>query len=314
VATAEAALRQSWREQARLLLERYATWQRERAAARVAGEQVAVAAEQAQAVGRRQRLGDAARMEALQADAALSQSQALQATAQARADAAQAALQAQFQGAWQPGEKAPHLPPPQPPPATPADALRVWLDASAELAVARLEARSAAAQRDVESLDRRPDPTLGVRVGRALGGAEQVLMFTASLPFGGAYRQAGVDATAERAAQMEALALDLERRLAIEAQARLRELQTTYTGWQRSAMAARQFEQSAAGLARSYQLGEGSLGEVLAARRLANEQRQAEALAAVDAWLAVWRTALESGQLWPAPNEPGAAATVAPGG
>jgi hypothetical protein len=139
-------------------------------------------------------------------------------------------------------------------------------------------------------------------VGRALGGAEQVLMFTASLPFGGAYRQAGVEATAERAAQMEALSLDLERRLGVEADARLRELQTSYTGWQRSAQAARQFEQSAAGLARGYQLGEGSLGEVLAARRLAHEQRLAEAQSAVDAWVAVWRAALETGRLWPAPN------------
>jgi hypothetical protein len=127
-------------------------------------------------------------------------------------------------------------------------------------------------------------------------------MFTASLPFGGAYRQAGVEATAERAAQMESLALDLERRLGVEADARLRDLQTTYTGWQRTAQAARQFEQSAAGLARGYQLGEGSLSEVLAARRLANEQRQAEAVAAVDAWVAVWRAALETGRLWPAPN------------
>jgi outer membrane protein TolC len=253
-------------------------------------------------VARRQRLGDAARMEALQADAALSQSQAMQTTAQARADAARAALLGQFHGAWPLGDAAPTLPPPQAPQPAAADALRVWLDANPELAVARLDARALTAQRDVEERDRRPDPTLGVRVGRSLGGAEQVLMFTASLPFGGAYRQAGVEATAERAAQMEALALDLERRLAIEADARLREVQSTYTGWQRTAQAARQFEQSAAGLARGYQLGEGSLGEVLAARRLAHEQRLAEVQSAVDAWVAVWRAALETGRLWPAPN------------
>jgi hypothetical protein len=66
-----------------------------------------------------------------------------------------------------------------------------------------------------------------------------------------------------------------------------------------SADAAGRLVQVADSLQRSYQLGEGSLGDVLAARRLANEQRLAAAVATVDAWLTRQRLALEAGRLWP---------------
>ena len=45
-----------------------------------------------------------------------------------------------------------------------------------------------------------------------------------------------------------------------------------------------------------------ALAEVLAARRLANEQRAAAAAAAADAWGARWRLMLEAGRLWACPD------------
>ena len=57
-------------------------------------------------------------------------------------------------------------------------------------------------------------------------------------------------------------------------------------------------EQAAQGLARGYQLGEGSLADALVARRLANEQRLAASTSAVDAWVARWRLLLESRRVW----------------
>ena len=107
---------------------------------------------------------------------------------------------------------------------------------------------------------------------------------------------------ASRVAQSEATRDELERRLAADAAVRLREVQAAHAGWQGASAAARQLDQSAAGVARAYQLGEGTLSEVLNARRLANEQKLASTLAAVDAWLAAWRVDLEAGRLWAAPE------------
>ncbi|MFO0985708.1 MAG: hypothetical protein U1E76_28885, partial [Planctomycetota bacterium] len=91
---------------------------------------------------------------------------------------------------------------------------------------------------------------------------------------------------------------DAQRRVETEARLRLREAQLAQGGWQRARVAQDKLEQAAQGLARGYQLGEGSLADLLAARRLANEQRLAASTSAVDAWVARWQLLLEAGRLW----------------
>jgi outer membrane protein TolC len=286
----------AWREQARALLDRYGAWLREREAARVWREQIALLEAQADAVAKRQRLGDAARIERVQVEAALAQAQAQAVVADGRAQAAREALERQF----------PELAFPQParlpdPPEVPADDA-AWIDAqlahAPELESARREWQVAEEQLRVEQLERRPDPTVGLRLGQARDANEQVVGVVLSIPFGGEYRAAAARAAASRAATAALRRDDAQRRAETEAGLRLREAQLAHGGWQRARTAQEKLEQAAQGLARGYQLGEGSLADLLAARRLANEQRLAASTSAVDAWVARWRLLLESGRLW----------------
>ncbi|MDE2148004.1 MAG: TolC family protein, partial [Burkholderiales bacterium] len=180
---------------------------------------------------------------------------------------------------------------------TPAELVQ----ASVELRAAERELQAAAAQARVDEAERTPGPTLGVRVGGGPAPGERVVGLTFSLPLGGTYRQATAQAGAARQAAAAALRDEVLRRVTAESAMRLRERALSQASWQREAEAAAQLMRSADAVARGYALGEGSLGDVLQARRVANEQRLAAGLAAVSAWAARWRVELEAGRLWPVP-------------
>ncbi|MDE2080108.1 MAG: TolC family protein [Burkholderiales bacterium] len=296
VAQAALARDRAWREQARLLLEGELRWLQAREQARVWRDQVELLGRQAQAVTRRRQLGDAAEVERLQAQAALAQAEAQWQLAQGRAQAERALLLATFAG-LQPGDEA--LPPPAEPAAL---AVAVLVQASVELRAAEREVQVAAAQARVDDAERTPAPTLGMRVGGGPSPGERVVALTFSVPLGGTYRQATAQASAARLAAAGALRDEVARRTAAEAGMRLRERALALANWQREADAAAQLARSADAVARGYALGEGSLTDVLVARRAANDQGLAASLAAVAAWAAVWRAELEAGRLWPAPS------------
>ena len=286
----------AWREQARALLERYAAWLRERESARAWDVQVALLQAHAGAVAKRQRAGDAARIEQVQVEAAVAQAQAQAVVAAGREQAAREALARQFPALAFP--EPPSLPDPPEMPVEDA----AWIDAqlaqAPELESARRELELAERQLDVDRLERRPDPTVGLRLGQARDANEAVIGVVLSIPFGGEYRAAGARAAASRVTAATLHRDGVQRRVATEAGLRLREAQVAHAGWLRARAAQDMLEQAARGMERGYQLGEGSLGDLLVARRLASEQRQATARAAVDAWVARWRLQLESGRLW----------------
>jgi outer membrane protein TolC len=292
VDAAHGGWRLAWRELGRALLDRHVAWLQARESAAVWQAQVALLQRQADVVRRRHRLGDAAALEQLQADAALAQAQAQWQAAQGRGEALREALLRQF-----PGLEMPELPLPPPEAPVPAQAASLLL-ASPELESARQEALVAQAQAGLDAAERRADPVLGARVGAGPAPGERIVGVSLSLPLGGGWRDAAAQSAAARALAAQARQQDVSRRLEAEAGLRLRERELAYAGWQRQDEAARRLELSAQGLARGYELGEGSLADVLSARRLANEQRLAAALAAVDAWATAWRVELEAGRLW----------------
>jgi outer membrane protein TolC len=295
---AQAAVQRAWREQSRELLETLGGWLRAAEAARQWARQVELLGEQRDAVARRQRLGAAAVLERHQADAALAQARARADAATEHAMAAREALARRFPGLEPQGT--PLLPTPQPLP----DADAAWLArlqaANSELAAAREAVAVAAAQGRIDRAEQQPDPSVALRVGRARSGGEQVLGLSISLPFGGDARDAVASAAAARATAAVRLQEDAERLALAGATQHLRAARAAHASWLGQAEAARHMNTAADGVARAFQLGEGTLAEVLAARRLANEQGLEAALAGVDAWLLRSRLELEAGLLWPA--------------
>ncbi len=300
VAQARAAAHKVWRDQARLLLERQGLWLRERESARVWALQVGLFQQQLETVAKRQRLGDAARIEQEQAEAALVQAQAQAQAASGRAGAARTGLERLFPGIDLPPDT--ELPAPQRLQRTDAQWIAAQLEAHAELEMARAESAAVETQATLDAAETRADPTLGVRYGRARNGAENVLGVVLSIPFGGDYRAAGAAATASRSAAAALRQADAEWRAQADAAQRLHEAHTAYAFWQASADAAQRLARAADKLQRGYQLGAGSLTDVLSARRLANEQQLSAAVGAVDAWLSQHRLELEADRLWAEPS------------
>jgi hypothetical protein len=71
-----------------------------------------------------------------------------------------------------------------------------------------------------------------------------------------------------------------------------------FASWQASRNAAERLTQAAEMTARAYQLGEGSLNELLAARRLANEAQLSARLMQLDALEQHYRLQLDAHRLW----------------
>lgn len=299
VAQARAAAHKVWREQARLLLERQGTWWRERESARVWAVQVDLFQQQLETVAKRQRLGDAARIEQEQAEAALVQAQAQAQAALGRANAARTGLERLFPGVDPAPDAA--LPAPQGLQRSDAQWIAAQLEAHPELEMARAESATAETQSKLDLAESRADPTLGLRYGRARSGAENMLGVVLTIPFGGDYRAAGAAATASRAAAAALRLVDAELRAQADAAQRLHEARTAYVFWQGSADAAQRLARAADSLQRGYQLGSGSLGDVLSSRRLANEQQLSAVVGAVDARVSQHRLELEAGLLWAEP-------------
>jgi hypothetical protein len=308
----------AWREQARELLAHQSAWLRDCQAASAWDGQQILLENQAQAVLRRQALGDAAVIEARQARAAATQAATQAALGTARCQGAAALLQERFAGLSLGDGGAPLSEPAGTAPARVEQVtgvepqtwvdhqagLLAWLAASPELALARHELASLAARQALELAEQRADPSVGLRVGTGSAGG-RVLGLQLVLSFGGEdHRQAAQRAHAARLAVAEAELEQLQRRLQAQAGQALREAAATRAAWQGAQQAAIELAEAAQALARGYDLGEGSLGEVLAARRLALEQQLAARLAGVEAWQAAQRVKLETGAAWAPPAWP----------
>lgn len=308
LAVAEVQRRVLAREQAVGLVRALVEWRRELLTLALWKAQADLMKTQEQAVAQRRRLGDAAEIEQLQARLAREQTQALADAAQARADAARDYLLRRYPalaaaGAGQPGMAA--VPPRQaldPAQAGPLPTQTRWLAEaqrlSPELLARRREAEALLAQSQAERLDQRPDPTLGLRWGRARQGQEQTVGVMLSVPLGGDYRRAGAEATALRASAAALQADEAAQAWHADALRRHGQALQARAAWLQARQAQLQLEAVAERLSKGYALGEGSLAEVLAARRLANEQGLVAVAAAMEELAGRAVLAIESGELW----------------
>lgn len=284
---------QAWLGEARTLLDRLAAWRREEVASRLWTEQVAVLQRQQDAMSRRLRQGDVARVEAMQIEATLGQAKSQAQWAEARRQAALAALRTQF------GAVPPDLP------AATGSSESAALDVAAceaqhpELRVAEAEHAVARAQGRIDTAERSPEFSWGWKVGGVPRTGERMVGLTLSVPLPGAQRasQAQASEARERASAAAVEGRQLSLRADLERQ-RVESAELDQV-WRRADDAARQLEDVAASLARGWSLGEGQLQDVLAARRIAVEQRLAAALIDADRQAAGLRLQLECGRIWP---------------
>lgn len=296
VSLAETAYGDTLHESSRMLLKAWFSWLKESAAASQWDEQVALLDKQTRSVGRRQQLGDAARIETIQSEAAMAQAEAQRVQARIRQQTAGEDLRRRFPGL--PIVAPASLSEPTAISGSDEEWINRLLEHSHEYQLARQEAQRAQIMAGRSSRDRLPDPTVGLHVSRERAGEERVVGAYVSIPLSGTARRASSDAAlaqAEVAGRREAAS---SQKIVAEAVALVQSAQAAVPGWQAARQAAERLTRAADMTARAYQLGEGSLNDLLTARRLANEAQLSARLLQLDALELRYRLLLDAHQLW----------------
>lgn len=266
--------------------------------------------QQHQAARRRHALGDAARQELVLLDAGRAQAQALWLQAQQRAQAAQGVWRSRYPGLAFPQPGAPSTAAAllqggaaaMPDVAQPARAIEAteaaWLDAHPQWRLAQLEADAAEAQARLAEAERQPDPTVGVQLGRERSGAERIVGVSVSWPLGSAARSLQSQAQWADAQAARAREIDVRRELQRSLAQWRAEWRSSQQVWVAAEQAQAQMRDAAQAVRRGYELGEGSLSEVLLLQRQWLDQQQTAANAESEALRARWRWELETGARW----------------
>lgn len=296
VAVAETMHGDALHETSRALLKAWFNWLRENAAAAQWREQVALLEKQANSVRRRQQLGDAARIESIQSEAALAQARAQQALAEVRLRTSREDLSRRFPGL--PLTLPEPIAEPQPLSGSAEEWIAALLEHNHELGVARGEARRARLIAGRSSSDRLPDPTVGIQVARERDGEDRILGAFISIPLPGGARRATADAALAQADAWGSREAAVRQRIEAEAAATYFAASAARDSWQAGRDAAERLTQAADLTSRAYGLGEGSLNDLLTARRLANEAQLAARLLQLDALEQHYRLLLDAHRLW----------------
>ncbi len=298
-AHAEASLGEALHESGRQLLALWFDWLNQSSQSNLWQAQRQLAEQQLATVNARIKLGEAPRSERVNAEAALAQTRLQQMQAATRTQQARSRLLAQF----------PALPltadATLPPPAQPGfqGSADQYVDAVLEhnhelfrahrqAEVLQAEARQFAGLRSV-------DPSVGVFYRNEMGGNEHVLGVGVGLTLPGAARRTDQAAAEQRAATAQEAALRLAQRLRQEARADFESAVAQAANWQQADQAAQAMTEAARLAARAYDLGEGSLDQVLLNRRLALDGQLTAQQVQLDALAAQARLKLDAHQLWP---------------
>lgn len=296
VELAELAHREARHIEGRRLLDSWFAWLKNSLIHEERQKQFEIASQLATTSRRRQALGEIAALETVLAEAEEAQARALLIKAKADEESARQQLQLGFPGLpLQISVRSDSVPPLQ---GSCAEWFEAILSSSHELAQARGESQLAQLQAGRAERDRLPDPTLGVALARERGGEERVAGAFISLPLPGKARAAAADAFLARASaanEREAAALQ---KVKIEAGELCQQAKIAPESWHNSADAAMRMQKSAAMLNRARELGEGSLIEVLSARRLASEATLGARIALIEAYADRYRLFLAAHRLW----------------
>ena len=283
-------------EASRSLLKLWFVWLKECTAVTQWTAQVTLLEKQSKGIQRRQQLGDAAKLESIQADAAQAQAETQLAQARLRQRTAAEDLRRRFPGL------------PLTEPTQIAEPLAItgnetdWLEAifkqSHELGIARGESQKAQLVANRSGRDQLPDPTVGMHVSSERGGEDHILGAYISIPLPGGGRRATADAALAQVSATNYRESAVRQKIEAEAAGLYQSATAASPTWQSSRQAAERLTRAAEMTARAYQLGEGSLNDLLTARRFANEAQLMAKLLQLEALELGYRLRLDAHQLW----------------
>jgi outer membrane protein TolC len=171
-------------------------------------------------------------------------------------------------------------------------------DDNHELGLAQAESRYQQLLSKRHSVDRAPDPTIGLRYANEQGGEEKIAGIYLSVPLSFGLRSNNADIARHQAESAQQIEVATRRRLEGDVYAAYTQAINNYMIWQQAQEVAQGVNKNANLIARAYSLGEYSLSDTLNARRLALESALTASLAQLDANEARYRLLLDAHQLW----------------
>ncbi|WAT19179.1 TolC family protein [Aurantiacibacter sp. MUD11] len=286
------------RHQAALILaQHWWDWLSASAAAKVDEQAVSNLEAALRAVQRRVELGDAAALEADQAEAALGAARVRAAQSVGEANLARTRLATHFPALALPSE-APEIPVPEIAQGELERYSAMVVANSHEIAAAEAQSRAVEASAQRARLDRVADPSVGIRVFSERGGAETGAGLVFSMPFGGSRRGAVADQAAAEASA--AIADARMARFAVNetAAADLAQAQFRIESWQRAREGLRAQMAVLSRMRRGHELGEIDLADLLFAERMTHDAFSLEVAARAEAQRAITQIRIDSHELW----------------
>lgn len=249
------------------------------------------------ATKRRVALRDAARLEADQAEGALSTARVAAENSAGRERVARTRLVAQFPNLPLP-DVAPEVPLPAFDEARAADLGRKVVVRSHEIAAAEALAKKAAASAARARSERMADPSLGVRLFSERDGAERGAGVVLSMPLGGGHRRALADRSTAEAGAARADAMAARFMVDEMASTDVADARFRYDAWMRAREAVAAQVAALTKLRMGQAAGEFGLADVLLTERQVHEAFRTEVVARTEAQRALTRLQIDSHELW----------------
>lgn len=299
---AEAGIGEATHEAARSLASLWLDWTGANARLQLMQQQEKLAQEDLNALTKRLKAGDAARMD--KGIAVAAKATVRRAVIEAETDVAEtrARLEAHF-----PGIDLQPTPPALAAPVLLKGDLAQWQERIQQhsdpirMALARVEKAKQVANR--ASADKLPDPTLGVYTASEAYGNERIIGLSITTPLPGRYRSLEAQKAAQSVAMEEQALESVSRELMAAINASHAVTQGRYYAWQAAAEAAVEIRSSADMMAQAYALGETGLQSLLLARRQRVDAEVALLDARLDALRANYLLLIDGHYLWDLAHE-----------
>lgn len=175
---------------------------------------------------------------------------------------------------------------------------QTYLERNHELKLVKSDSETSALKAKRAELDRIPDPTIGVYAANEFGGSEKIYGLTVSFPIPSGTRSSNAKSASAEATTAHYKAIDTERKVSIEFDQLWSQMLSRKAASESLIEAANIQNKAAVAAEKAYVLGEGSISDLIAARKAANENQLAADLMRLDALETYYRVKLDLHQIW----------------
>lgn len=173
-----------------------------------------------------------------------------------------------------------------------------FLERNHELRLAKSDSETSSLRAKRADLDKIPDPTFGLYTANEFGGAERIYGLTVSFPIPSGSRSSNAKAASAEATSAQYRVSDTERKVSIEFDQLWSQMVSKKAAAASLVESAKIQSKAAQAAEKAYVLGEGSMYDLIAARKAANENQLAADLMRLEALEAYYRIRLDLHQIW----------------